>query len=64
MSFQLTVLSKHHKGTHVMCTISFAVLCWCPWGLHMASADCYVGREMAPDKLTTCFVFAVASDNL
>jgi hypothetical protein len=30
----------------------------------MALADCYVGQEMAPDKLTTCFVFAVVSDNL
>jgi hypothetical protein len=51
-------------GTHVMCTISVAVLHCCPWGLHMASVDCYVRREMAPDKLTTCFVFAVASDNV
>jgi hypothetical protein len=62
--FQLTVLSTHHKGTHMMCTISVAILCCCPWGLHMASADCYLGWELAPDKLTTCFVFAVASDNL
>jgi hypothetical protein len=60
----LTVLSAHHKGTHVMCTISVAVLHCCPWRLHMASTDCYVGQEMAPEKLTTCFVFAVASDNL
>ncbi len=58
------VLSEHHMVVHAMYTTLVAVLRCCLSGPRTASADCCVGRETAPDKLTTCFVFAVMSDHL